>query len=197
MTQRVVIAAGLALAAGLVLGAPGEGVAQTRAPAPAATHAPAAPAQATPAARTADTDARRLSPEELAATRRRFRDNFLRLYDTNRDGQVTRPEYDAVRAELFRQTDANKDGSLSEVEYVAEFAGRRRVEQGDRPIDDAYLRAITQASTRFESIDRDRNLSISRAEYDAVAERTFTRGDVNRDGVVTGADWDALPGAHP
>ncbi|MDB5411744.1 MAG: hypothetical protein JWR10_79 [Rubritepida sp.] len=129
--------------------------------------------------------------------RQRFRDNFLQQYDTNRDGTVTRAEYDPIRAETFRRTDANKDGSLSEVEYVAEYAGRLRLQYAAREIDDAFLRSIVQASQRFESIDRDRNLLISREEYDTVANRTFSRADTNRDGTVTAPDWDALPGVHP
>ncbi|WP_421994489.1 EF-hand domain-containing protein [Roseococcus sp.] len=182
MTKRFILAAGLTIAAAAAFG-PFAAGAQT-------------PAPATPAARPADGQPAP-SPEAVAATRRRFRDTFLQQYDTNRDGQVTRAEYDPIRAETFRRTDANKDGSLSEVEYVAEYAGRLRLQYGEREIDDAFLRAIVQASPRFESIDRDRNLSISREEYDAVAQRTFDRADLNRDGVVTAADWDALPGVHP
>lgn len=161
---------------------------------PAAAQAPAARA---PDTRPAEGEAAP-SPEAVAAMRQRFRDSFLQQYDTNRDGTVTRAEYDPVRDEMFRRTDANKDGSLSEVEYVAEYAGRLRLQYGAaREVDDAFLRSIVQASRRFESIDRDRNLSISREEYDAVANRTFSRADTNRDGVVTAADWDALPGVHP
>lgn len=163
---------------------------------PAAAQAPArAPAPAD--SRPADGEAPP-SPEAVAAMRQRFRDSFLQQYDTNRDGRVTRAEYDPVRAEMFRRTDANKDGSLSEVEYVAEYAGRLRLQYGAaREVDDAFLRSIVQASRRFQSIDRDRNLSISREEYDAVAHRTFLRADTNGDGVVTAQDWDALPGVHP
>lgn len=186
MTKLFRPAAALALAAAEAFHQPG----------PAQAQAPAPPAAA-PAARPAGTEPPP-SPEALAAMRQRFRDSFLAQYDTNRDGSVTRAEYDPVRAEMFRRTDANKDGSLSEVEYVAEYAGRLRLQYGaEREIDDAFLRAIVQTSRRFESIDRDRNLSISREEYDAVANRTFARADTNRDGVVTAADWDALPGVHP
>ena len=46
-------------------------------------------------------------------------DAFLGSYDTNRDGVVTRAEFDAVRVQRFRSGDKNNDGVLSEDEYVA------------------------------------------------------------------------------
>lgn len=144
--------------------------------------APAAPAL--PAAQ----EQPQLTPEQITAMRQRFRDSFMRLYDTNRDGVVTREEYDAARDAQFRRADTNGDGALSEAEYVAEFEARLRAERGDRPVDDQFRRAIEQASRRFESIDRSRDLSISREEYDTVAARTFARTDTNNDGRVTATD---------
>ncbi|MBS7812834.1 EF-hand domain-containing protein [Roseococcus pinisoli] len=186
MTKRLMLAAAIAVSGAMGLGFPGAADAQ----APAATPAPAA--------RPADAERPQLTPEQQAAARQRFRETFLAQYDTNRDGTVTRAEYDAVRDAVFRRTDTNGDGSLSEAEYVGEYEGRLRAEYGTREIDETFRRQITQASRRFESIDRDRDLSISRAEYDAVASRTFNRADANRDGVVTEADWAIQPpNTHP
>lgn len=173
MTIRLPLLSGMLLAMTCV-------AAQAQTPA-----APAAP-QAQPQA-----EQPQRSPEELAALRQRARENFFRLYDTNRDGVVTRAEYDAHRDAQFRRTDTNNDGALSEAEYVAEYEARLR---GERPVDDQFRRNIEQASRRFESIDRDRNLSISRAEYDAVAARTFSRMDTNNDGRVDASD---IGVAHP
>lgn len=51
-------------------------------------------------------------------------EGMLALYDSNKDGVVSRKEYDAGRAAQFAATDANGDGQLSYDEYVAEFAAR-------------------------------------------------------------------------
>ena len=40
-------------------------------------------------------------------------DRFMREYDLNHDGTVTRAEYDQVNAERFRQIDTNGDGVLT------------------------------------------------------------------------------------
>lgn len=138
--------------------------------------------------------AARPSPEAAAAAQQRFRERFFRQYDSNRDGSVTRAEYDATREAQFRATDRDGDGALSRAEYVAEYEGRLRAEYGQRPLDDDFRRAIEQAHRRFRAIDRDGDESISRAEYDAVAGRTFAQADSNGDGTVTAADAGAI---HP
>lgn len=160
MTIRLSLAAGLCIA-GLAL----PGLAQTPA-------APAAPP----------------SPEAAAAMQQRFRERFFRQYDADRDGTVSRAEYDAARDAQFRATDSDGNGALSQAEYVAEYEGRQRAEYGQRPLDDAFHRSIEQAHRRFRAIDRDGDGSISRAEYDGVAGRTFTQADSNGDGSVTAQD---------
>ncbi|HEY4249929.1 MAG TPA: EF-hand domain-containing protein [Roseomonas sp.] len=134
------------------------------------------------------------SPEAAAAARQQARERFFRQYDTDRDGTVTRAEYDAARAAQFRATDSDGNGALAPAEYVAEYEGRLRVDYGTRPLDDAFRRSLEQAARRFRAIDRDQDGSISRAEYDGVASRTFTQTDTNGDGRVDAAD--AVP-PHP
>lgn len=136
----------------------------------------------------------RPSPEATAAMQQRFRERFFRQYDADRDGTVTRAEYDAARDAQFRATDRDGDGALSQAEYVAEYEGRLRAEYGERPLDDAFRRAIEQAHRRFRAIDRNEDRGISRAEYDMVANRTFTQADSNGDGIVTAADAGVI---HP
>lgn len=51
-------------------------------------------------------------------------DGMLAMYDANKDGQVSREEYEAGRKAQFDAIDANGDGQISYDEYVAEYAGR-------------------------------------------------------------------------
>ena len=117
-------------------------------------------------------------------------DAFLGSYDANRDGQVTRAEFDALRLQRFQAADTNGDGVLNEAEYVAEYEGRLKrqyFEQGRQP-DDAYGNNIKQAHTRFGIVNRARDGKFTRAEDQAIADKTFTGLDSNGDGIISKAD---------
>lgn len=117
-------------------------------------------------------------------------DAFLGSYDANRDGQVTRAEFDAIRLQRFQAADSNGDGWLSEAEYVAEFEGRLKRQYFDtgRQPDTAYANNIKQAHTRFGIVNRARDGKFTWAEDQAIADKTFTGLDTNGDGVVSKAD---------
>ena len=63
---------------------------------------------------------------------------FMGSYDTDRDGVVTREEYDTVRKQRFMAADTNRDGWLSESEYVAEYEGRLKQQYAGRAQDERY-----------------------------------------------------------
>lgn len=115
---------------------------------------------------------------------------FLGSYDTNRDGRVTRAEFDAVRLQRFRAADTNGDGVLSEDEYVAEFEGRLKRQYADegRQPDTAYENSIKQAHVRFSIVNRARDGRFTPAEDAAIADRTFKGLDTNNDGTVSRDD---------
>ncbi|MBN9408796.1 MAG: hypothetical protein J0H69_06550 [Burkholderiales bacterium] len=115
---------------------------------------------------------------------------FMGSYDANRDGVVTRAEYDAIRLQRFRDADTNKDGVLSEAEYVAEFEGRLKrqyFDQGRQP-DAAYENSIKQAKVRYAIVNRARDGRFTRAEDEAIADKTFKAADTNGDGRVDSND---------
>ena len=123
---------------------------------------------------------------------------FLGSYDTSRDGQVTRAEFDAVRLQRFRAADTNGDGVLSEAEYVAEFEGRLKrqyFDDGKQP-DKAYENSIKQAHVRFAIVNRARDGQFTAAEDAAIADKTFKNLDTNGDGTVSKEDPPRPPQAR-
>ncbi|MGV7207203.1 EF-hand domain-containing protein [Oxalobacteraceae bacterium A2-2] len=113
---------------------------------------------------------------------------FIGGYDANRDGVVTREEYDTVRKQRFMTADVNRDGWLSEDEYVAEFEGRLKQQYAGRAPDESYANSIKQAHVRFKILDTDHDGKLTVAEENAIADKTFRNNDTNGDGKVDKAD---------
>ena len=113
---------------------------------------------------------------------------FIGSFDANRDGVVTRQEYDALRTQRFTAADTNHDGVLSEDEYVAEFEGRLQQQYAGKAQDERYAGSIKQAHVRFKILDTDHDGRLTLAEEYAIAEKTFQRTDTNNDGKIDQAD---------
>lgn len=87
--------------------------------------------------------------------------------DLNRDGKVTRAEFDKVSQQEFNAF--AKGGSLNPEQYYQLLVGQSR--------------AISQRV--FQRLDRDRDGKLSLAEFAASQEKLFARLDKNNDGVIT------------
>jgi len=114
---------------------------------------------------------------------------FVRDYDTNKDGAVTRDEYEAVRGARLKGMDADGDGRVSHAEYVGEYAARLDAELAASS-ESAEARAATragqmkQADIRYGVLDTDKNDDLSAAEFSASGVRAFASHDGDGDGVV-------------
>lgn len=118
-------------------------------------------------------------------------DFVIGAYDVNRDGTVTKAEYDSVLEGQFRSADTNGDGVLSEAEYVAEFETRFQAQMkrdGEVLSEKVQAQIMKQAHRRFRVIDADGNGSITRAEAKVNADAAYERWDADHDGVITAAD---------
>ncbi|HEX7858413.1 MAG TPA: hypothetical protein VF503_32420 [Sphingobium sp.] len=118
---------------------------------------------------------------------------FIHDYDTNKDGKVTRAEFDAVRAQRFKATDANHDGTVSEDEYISEYQARLEKQLAastdtEEQKTEERQRQMRQAHVRFGVLDKDKDGKMTQAEYDASGARAFAEQDDDKDGIVTQAD---------
>lgn len=102
----------------------------------------------------------------------------LRLFDradANKDGSVTRAEFDAARDARFAGIDANKDGALE----VSELRAWRR----------SWPARFRDA--RFKALDSDADGKLGPEEYVARRKAIFARIDADKDGAVDKAEFDA------
>lgn len=118
---------------------------------------------------------------------------FLAAFDTNKDGTLTRAEYDAAREARFQATDSNHDGGISEEEYLAEFTARleQQLAASDRSEakkNEERQRQTRQTHVRFGVLDTNKDGKISPEEYHAIADRSFAEQDADKDGVITAQD---------
>jgi len=115
---------------------------------------------------------------------------FMGSYDVNRDGVVTRDEYDTVRKQRYMAADANGDGWLSEAEYVAEFEKRLKAQYAKegKAADERYHNSMKQAYVRFGIVDKDKDGKFTIDEEISIANKTFKNADTNSDGAVDARD---------
>lgn len=97
---------------------------------------------------------------------------FLELYDTNGDGDITQEEVDAVRADRLAEFDADQDGQLSLAEYEALWLDAMR----ERMVD------------RFQSHDDDGDGQVTVDEFGENFANLVDRADRNDDGVLNEDD---------
>ncbi|ESQ91273.1 hypothetical protein ABAC460_06825 [Asticcacaulis sp. AC460] len=118
---------------------------------------------------------------------------MIEEYDTNKDGQVTRAEFEAYRHVRFDETDADKSGELSEAEYVAEFEARlnedlKTFDRDEEKKVEEYQRQMRQVHVRFGVLDTNKNGSMTFAEFLASGIGMFERQDRDKNGVIDETD---------
>lgn len=97
---------------------------------------------------------------------------LMERFDLDKDGKITRAEFDAVRAEAFGEADADGNTSIT----LEEFATIWQDLNGNR---------MTRG---FQRLDSDGDLKVTQEEYSARSKNFVEKNDRNGDGVVTKAD---------
>lgn len=111
------------------------------------------------------------------------RQAFIKDYDRNGDGVVTREEFDQARAAHLRAMDSNQDQRVDETEYVQEFMARMTEEQKEHK-----TKQLKQAHVRFGVLDRDKDGDLTVQEFALSGARIFAGWDLNQDGIVDAQD---------
>ncbi|MDD4912555.1 MAG: hypothetical protein PHP57_09705 [Sideroxydans sp.] len=99
----------------------------------------------------------------------------LQELDKNKDGMVSKKEFETFHAARFKEMDANKDGKLSEDEMEPKHQSMREVDQD--PFD-----------RRFDEVDINHDGGLSKAEAEIGMPMLFKRYDeidANKDGKMT------------
>lgn len=127
-------------------------------------------------------EATRYVEEQLEIAKRRPTvDNFLDLFDMNRDKKVTRREYDGP-GQFFRQYDANRDDVVTETELAAPPMVEMRPEE----MTDMDGPTSLPKQGLLERYDANKDDRVTPDELKA--ENIFRRLDKNGDGILSGAE---------
>lgn len=116
--------------------------------------------------------------------------NLIMAFDTDRNGSVTRAEFEAAKARRFDQRDADGNGVVTR----AEFDEANRMMQERMATAGFSAPSIGGNGRRdpFTRLDENGDGSISEAEFMANDGAFITRADSNGDGVTTAAEVDAF-----
>jgi Ca2+-binding EF-hand superfamily protein len=94
-----------------------------------------------------------------------FSQHILERVDTDKDGKISKAEFDAEGSKLFAKLDENGDGKIAQNElpqrHWARFGGEM-----------------------FDRMDVDHDGKVTKAEFQAAGEKMFQRMDKNSDGII-------------
>lgn len=102
----------------------------------------------------------------------------FKLADTNRDGNVSRTEWEAHMKARFAGYDKNHDGKLDTAEVAGLVASMGQT-------------ADMTSDQFIKSVDKDGDGQVSEAEYVGRGMGRFDAWDTNKDGTLTKAEQDA------
>lgn len=105
-----------------------------------------------------------------------FSQRILQRVDGDRDGKISKAEFDAEGTKLFARLDDNGDGKIASDEmpqrHWAKFGGRM-----------------------FDRMDADGDGKVTKAEFQAAGDKMFQRMDKNGDGTIEKSEMQGPRGA--
>jgi Ca2+-binding EF-hand superfamily protein len=107
-----------------------------------------------------------------------FSQRILKRVDSDKDGKISKAEFDAEGTKLFAKLDENSDGKIASDEmpqrHWARFGGQM-----------------------FDRIDADKDGKVTKAEFQAAGEKMFQRMDKNGDGIIEKGEMQKPQGDQP
>jgi Ca2+-binding EF-hand superfamily protein len=129
------------------------------------------------------------------------RTGYFDRLDANKDGAVTAEEMVVYRHKRFTEVDANGDGSITKEEFMAYSpkAKKASATSTDAKATDAKAtdaKATARKTKYFDRLDANKDGTISGEEWDAVAQKQFAALDADKDGKVTKDEMAAARSHH-
>jgi len=112
-------------------------------------------------------------PAPDASRGERMAQHILARVDTDKDGKISKAEFDTESTALFKRLDKNSDGKIAADEVPAHHWGDH--------------------GPQFGMMDADHDGKITKAEFTAAEDKMFDRLDTNHDGVIS---QDEMAAAH-
>jgi Ca2+-binding EF-hand superfamily protein len=107
-----------------------------------------------------------------------FSQRILQRVDADKDGKISKAEFDAEGSKLFARLDDNGDGKIAENEmpqrHWARFGGQM-----------------------FDRMDADKDGKVTKAEFQAAGDKMFQRMDKNGDGIIEKDEMQKPHGDQP
>ena len=107
-----------------------------------------------------------------------FSQRILERVDTDKDGKISKAEFDAEGAKLFAKLDENGDGKIAQNEmpqrHWAGFGGKM-----------------------FDRMDADKDGKVTKSEFEAAGEKFFQKLDKNGDGIIEKDEMQKPHGDEP
>jgi Ca2+-binding EF-hand superfamily protein len=136
-----------------------------------------------PGGRAGDPPPKKKLPPAIAAALKSTPEEFLKLYDKNKDGVLTLDEMPPALVKAFARYDANGDGKLDRAEVAQLLKGVRALvaqqEKGPAP---AQVEALVDKL--LAQFDTNKDGKISKAEAKGRLAESFAQFDTNKDGYL-------------
>jgi len=100
----------------------------------------------------------------------RMAQHIMARVDTDKDGKISKPEFDTESTALFKRLDKNSDGKIASDEVPAHRWGK---------------------GPKFAMMDTDKDGKVTKAEFTAAEDQMFSKADANGDGVITADEMQA------